>query len=62
MADLHSEHERWLAETHFRCCVFVHNYPRHIKVRAAYLSSCPGPVALLLLLQPFDVVASVCLT
>lgn len=25
------EHERWLAETKFGCCVFVHNYPRGIK-------------------------------
>ena len=29
--DLQTEHERWLAETKFNCCVFVHNYPRHIK-------------------------------
>lgn len=29
--DLQTEHERWLAETHFKGCVFVHNYPRSIK-------------------------------
>jgi len=29
--DLQTEHERWLAETHFKSCVFVHNYPRQIK-------------------------------
>ena len=27
-SDLASEHERWLAESHFQSCVFVHNYPR----------------------------------
>jgi asparaginyl-tRNA synthetase len=30
--DLQTEHERWLAEKYFNGCVFVHNYPRHIKV------------------------------
>lgn len=29
--DLATEHERWLAETKFQKCVFVHNYPRKIK-------------------------------
>ena len=29
--DLATEHERWLAETKFKTCVFVHNYPRTIK-------------------------------
>jgi asparaginyl-tRNA synthetase len=29
--DLQSEHERWLAETHFRCPVIVTNYPKQIK-------------------------------
>lgn len=29
--DLQTEHERWLAETKFQSCVFVHNYPRNIK-------------------------------
>lgn len=29
--DLQTEHERWLAETKFQSCVFVHNYPRGIK-------------------------------
>lgn len=29
--DLQTEHERWLAETKFQSCVFVHNYPRSIK-------------------------------
>lgn len=29
--DLHTEHERWLAEKKFNACVFVHNYPRKIK-------------------------------
>ncbi|RYH06362.1 asparagine--tRNA ligase [archaeon] len=29
--DLQTEHERWLAEEKFQSCVFVHNYPRHIK-------------------------------
>lgn len=29
--DLSTEHERWLAETKFQSCVFVHNYPRKIK-------------------------------
>lgn len=29
--DLQTEHERWLAETKFKSCVFVHNYPRSIK-------------------------------
>ena len=29
--DLATEHERWLAESHFQSCVFVHNYPRDIK-------------------------------
>lgn len=29
--DLQTEHERWLAETKFQSCVFVHNYPREIK-------------------------------
>lgn len=29
--DLQTEHERWLAETKFKSCVFVHNYPREIK-------------------------------
>lgn len=29
--DLSTEHERWLAETKFNACVFVHNYPRQIK-------------------------------
>ena len=29
--DLATEHERWLAETKFKSCVFVHNYPRQIK-------------------------------
>ena len=29
--DLATEHERWLAETHFKSCVFVHNYPKKIK-------------------------------
>jgi len=29
--DLATEHERWLAETKFQSCVFVHNYPRKIK-------------------------------
>jgi len=29
--DLATEHERWLAETKFQSCVFVHNYPRQIK-------------------------------
>ena len=29
--DLATEHERWLAESHFNSCVFVHNYPRAIK-------------------------------
>jgi asparaginyl-tRNA synthetase len=29
--DLQTEHERWLAEKKFQSCVFVHNYPRHIK-------------------------------
>jgi asparaginyl-tRNA synthetase len=29
--DLQTEHERWLAESHFNGCVFVHNYPRKIK-------------------------------
>jgi asparaginyl-tRNA synthetase len=29
--DLQTEHERWLAETHFKSCVFVHNYPKQIK-------------------------------
>lgn len=29
--DLQTEHERWLAEKCFQSCVFVHNYPRHIK-------------------------------
>lgn len=29
--DLATEHERWLAEKHFKSCVFVHNYPRQIK-------------------------------
>ena len=29
--DLATEHERWLAESHFKSCVFVHNYPRNIK-------------------------------
>lgn len=29
--DLQTEHERWLAETKFNSCVFVHNYPRKIK-------------------------------
>ena len=30
-SDLNTEHERWLAETKFESCVFVHNYPREIK-------------------------------
>lgn len=29
--DLQTEHERWLAESKFKSCVFVHNYPRKIK-------------------------------
>lgn len=29
--DLATEHERWLAEVHFKSCVFVHNYPKSIK-------------------------------
>lgn len=29
--DLATEHERWLAETKFQSCVFVHNYPKAIK-------------------------------
>ncbi len=29
--DLATEHEKWLAETKFKSCVFVHNYPRNIK-------------------------------
>jgi asparaginyl-tRNA synthetase len=29
--DLQTEQERWLAETKFQSCVFVHNYPREIK-------------------------------
>lgn len=29
--DLQTEHERWLAETKFQSCVFVHNYPKEIK-------------------------------
>jgi len=29
--DLATEHERWLAETHFKGAVFVYNYPRTIK-------------------------------
>lgn len=29
--DLATEHERWLSETKFGKCVFVHNYPREIK-------------------------------
>ena len=29
--DFQTEHERWLAETKFKSCVFVHNYPRNIK-------------------------------
>lgn len=29
--DLQTEHERWLAETKFQSCVFIHNYPRKIK-------------------------------
>lgn len=29
--DLATEHERWLAETKFGSCVFVHNYPKAIK-------------------------------
>lgn len=29
--DLATEHERWLAESKFKSCVFVHNYPRKIK-------------------------------
>ena len=29
--DLATEHERWLAEIHFKSCVFVHDYPRSIK-------------------------------
>lgn len=36
--DLQSEHERWLAETHFKKPVFVYNYPASIKVRLAPLS------------------------
>ncbi len=30
-ANLQSEHERWLTETHFQCPVTVYNYPRSIK-------------------------------
>lgn len=30
-SDLASEHERWLAEAHFKRPVFVYNYPREIK-------------------------------
>ena len=30
--DLATEHERWLAEKKFNGCVFVHNYPRKIKL------------------------------
>eukprot|EP00560_Eucampia_antarctica_P004873 CAMPEP_0197832616 /NCGR_PEP_ID=MMETSP1437-20131217/15309_1 /TAXON_ID=49252 ORGANISM="Eucampia antarctica, Strain CCMP1452" /NCGR_SAMPLE_ID=MMETSP1437 /ASSEMBLY_ACC=CAM_ASM_001096 /LENGTH=547 /DNA_ID=CAMNT_0043436069 /DNA_START=52 /DNA_END=1695 /DNA_ORIENTATION=- len=29
--DLATEHERWLAETKFKSCVFVYNYPKTIK-------------------------------
>jgi len=29
--DLSTEHERWLAEQHFRTAVFVYNYPKSIK-------------------------------
>ena len=29
--DLATEHERWLAESKFQSCVFVHNYPKAIK-------------------------------
>lgn len=29
--DLATEHERWLAETKFKSCVFVYNYPKSIK-------------------------------
>jgi len=29
--DLQTEHERWLAETHFGGCVFVYDYPRSLK-------------------------------
>ncbi len=29
--DLATEHERWLAETHFKSAVFVYNYPSSIK-------------------------------
>ncbi|CAM9141889.1 unnamed protein product, partial [Ectocarpus fasciculatus] len=29
--DLQTEHERWLAEVHFKGCVFVYDYPRKIK-------------------------------
>jgi asparaginyl-tRNA synthetase len=29
--DLQTEHERWLAEVHYKGPVFVHNYPRSIK-------------------------------
>ncbi len=36
--DLATEHERWLAETKFGSCVFVHNYPKAIK--AFYMRDC----------------------
>jgi asparaginyl-tRNA synthetase len=36
--DLATEHERWLAETRFNACVFVHNYPKSIK--AFYMRDC----------------------
>lgn len=29
--DLHTEHERWIAEVKFQSCVMVHNYPKAIK-------------------------------
>ena len=38
--DLATEHERWLAETKFNSCVFVHNYPRSIK--AFYMRDAEG--------------------
>lgn len=29
--DLQSEHERWLAEQHFKSCIFITNYPKTLK-------------------------------
>lgn len=38
--DLATEHERWLAESKFNSCVFVHNYPR--KIKAFYMRDGEG--------------------